>query len=91
MPKKHKKTRKKGHLFGKPSGDVVRHPGAVKKAAAKHGRSVAEEAKAEANSPDKHVAARGRLAMRFKGMAKHGNIKKAKGKKHAHKRVSGKA
>jgi hypothetical protein len=93
MPKKHKKVkRKKGHLFGKQSGDVVKHPGAVKEAAARHGKSTAAEAKEESKSPDKKIAARGRLAMRFEGKAKHGNIKKAKGKKkHHHKRVSGKA
>lgn len=92
MPKKKSKKNKKGHLFGKPSGEVVKHPGAVKEAAAKHGKSTAEEAKEEASSPDKSKAARGRLALRFMGKAKHGNIKKAKGhKKHHGKRVSSKA
>jgi hypothetical protein len=90
--KKHHKKRKKGHLFGKPSGDIVKHPGALKAAAAKHGVSTKEEANREAKSPDKHIAARGRLAKRFMGTAKHGNIKKTKGhKKHPRKRVSGKA
>ena len=90
--KHHKAKRKKGHLFGKPSGQVVKHPGAVKEAAAKHGVSTAEEAKRESKSPDKHIAARGRLAMRFQGKAKHGNIKKAKHhNKHHQKRVAGKA
>jgi hypothetical protein len=70
------KKRKKGHLFGKPSGEVVKHPGAVKAAAARHGKSVLAEARMEAKSSNKHIAARGRLALRFKGKAKHGNIKK---------------
>lgn len=60
-------------------GSAVSHPGAVKAAAKRHGRSVLAEAKAEAKSPKKSVAARGRLALRFKGAAKKGNIRK----KHA--------
>ncbi len=90
--KKKVKKHKKGHLFGKPSSEVIRHPGALKAAAAKKGKSTAEEAREESKSPDKKIAARGRLAMRFMGKAKHGNIKKAKGKKHhARKRVASKA
>jgi hypothetical protein len=89
--KKHSKKRKKGHLFGKPVGSVVKHPGAVREAAEKHGVSTKVEAEREAKSPDKHVAARGRLAKRFMGIAKHGNIKKAKGKKHHTRKRVGKA
>lgn len=90
--KKHAKKRKKGHLFGKPSGEVVKHPGAVREAAQKHGVSTKAEAEKESHSPDKKIAARGRLAMRFQGKAKHGNIKKAKHHtKHNVKRVAGKA
>ena len=70
---------------------AVENKGSLTRAAAKHGVSTKQEAAKEAKSSDKHIAARGRLAMRFQGKAKHGNIKKAKGKKHAHKRVSGKA
>lgn len=68
---------------------AVKHPGAVKNAAAKHGKSVAEEAKSEAKSPDKKIAARGRLALRFKGLAGKGkNIRKPKfGRKSARKRA----
>jgi len=85
MPKK-KKSKKKW------IGHAVKHKGSLTKAAEKHGKSVAEEAKTESHSPDKKIAARGRLAMRFEGKAKHGNIKKAKHhKKHPRKRVSGKA
>jgi hypothetical protein len=76
-----KKTRKKGHLFGKPSGEIIKHPGAVKEAAARHGISTEQEAKRESKSPDKHIAARGRLALRFEGKAKHGNFITKKGKK----------
>jgi hypothetical protein len=44
---------------------AVRHPGALKRAAAKYGRSTLQEAKVEECSPDKHIAARGRLGLRF--------------------------
>ena len=68
---------------------AVKHPGAVKKAAKKHGRSTLAEAKVEAKSPSKKIASRGSLALRFIGKAKHGNIKKAAGKKKSsRKRVS---
>lgn len=56
----------------------VRHPGAVKEAAKKHGRSTLAEAKVEAKSSSKKIASRGRLALRFMGKAKRGNIKKSK-------------
>jgi hypothetical protein len=82
------KRRKKGNLFGKPSSEIIKHPHAVQNAAAKHGKSVPEEAKAESKSPNRKIAARGRLALRFEGKAKHGNIKK---KKHHSKRVAVKA
>ena len=60
----------------------VKHPGAVKEAAAKHGKSVAAEAKSEEKSPNKKIAARGRLALRFKGLAGKGkNIRKPGTKK----------
>lgn len=62
----------------------VTHKGAVRKAAAKHGKSVAAEAKTEAKSPNKKIAARGRLALRFKGLAGKGkNIRKRGAKKHS--------
>jgi len=71
-------------------GTAVKRPGAVKNAAKKHGRSTLAEAKAEAKSPSKKIASRGRLALRFMGKAKHGNLKKAKGKS-TRKRMSRKA
>jgi len=83
MPKNHKK---------RWIQEAVKHKGSLTRAAEQHGKSTSEEAKEEAKSSDPKKAARGRLAMRFQGKAKHGNIKKAKGKKHhARKRVSGKA
>lgn len=69
-------------------GSAVKHPGALKKSAKKHGRSTLAEAKVEAKSPSKKMASRGRLALRFIGKAKHGNIKKTKGKKFSRKRTS---
>ncbi len=68
-------------------GEAVRHKGSLTRAARKHGKSVLSEAKAESHSPNKKIAARGRLALRFKGAAKHGNIRK----KHSKKRVASKA
>lgn len=43
--KRAKKSRKKGTLFGRPRGDVVKHPGAFGKEAAKHGESTGAYAK----------------------------------------------
>jgi hypothetical protein len=64
----------------------IKKPGSLTRAARKHGKSVLSEAKAESHSPNKKIAARGRLALRFKGAAKHGNIKKH----HSRKRVASK-
>ena len=70
---------------------AVQHKGAVKNAAKRHGVSTEQEAKKEAKSPNKSIASRGRLALRFEGKAKHGNIKKAKAKKHhSKKRITSK-
>jgi hypothetical protein len=65
-------------------GSAVRKPGSLTAAAHRHGKSVLEEAKKEAHSPNKKIAARGRLALRFKGKAKHGNIRKP----HQRKRIA---
>ena len=62
---------------------AVSHPGAVKSAAKRHGKSTLAEAKSESHSPNKKIASRGRLALRFMGKAKRGNLKK-------HKKSSGK-
>jgi hypothetical protein len=70
-------------------GGAVKRPGSLTKAAKKHGRSTLAEAKVEAKSDNRKIASRGRLALRFMGKAKHGNLKKATGKKKTtHKRVS---
>lgn len=60
---------------------AVKRKGSLTRAAKRHGRSKVAEAKAEAKSPDKKIAARGRLGLRFMGKAKHGNIKKDKHRK----------
>jgi hypothetical protein len=44
---------------------AVRHPGALTAAAKRHGVSKLQEAKKEAGSSDPHIAARGRLGIRF--------------------------
>ncbi len=66
--------------------EAVSHPGVVKNAAKRHRRSVVAEAKAESHSPNKRIAARGRLALRFQGKAKHGNLKKNASQKRVTKR-----
>lgn len=43
----------------------ISHPGALTAAAKKHGVSKLQEAEKEAKSPNKHIAARGRLGERF--------------------------
>jgi hypothetical protein len=69
----------------------IKHKGSLTRAAKKHGRSTSAEAKVEVKSPNKKIASRGRLALRFMGKAKHGNLKKAAGhKKSSRKRVSAK-
>jgi len=60
----------------------IKKPGSLTAAAKRHGISKVAEAKKEAHSPNKKIAARGRLGLRFMGKAKHGNIKK----KHHHKK-----
>ncbi len=63
---------------------AVKHKGSLTAAAKKKGKSVAAEAETEAKSPNKKIAARGRLALRFKGMAGKGkNIRKPGTKKPA--------
>jgi len=44
---------------------AVKHPGALTAAARAHGVSKLQEAEKEAKSPNKHIAARGRLGERF--------------------------
>lgn len=89
--KKHKKVNRWIQGTNKHPG-AVKHQGALTKAAEQHGKSTLEEAKAESKSPDKRIASRGRLALRFIGKAKHGNIRKHHGpqKRHHAKRVASK-
>lgn len=75
---------KKGTLFGKPKGSVVKHPGALKEAAKRDGLSTKEEAEKESHSSNPKIRARGNLGKRFLGTAKHGNIRH--GKKKSRKR-----
>jgi hypothetical protein len=56
---------KSGTLFGKPRGEVVKHPGALSKAAKAHGVSKMQEAVKESHSSNPHVRARGLLGKRF--------------------------
>ena len=44
---------------------AVKHPGALKRAAARAGRSTLQEAEKEAHSSNPHISARGRLGERF--------------------------
>ena len=56
---------KKGTLFGKPRGSVIKHPGALTRAASEHGVSKMEEAEREKHSKNPHIRARGALGARF--------------------------
>lgn len=63
----HKHMSGKGTLFGKPRGEVVKHPGSFSKAAKKHGESTHEFAENK-----KHASGmegkRARLALAFETM-----------------------
>lgn len=58
---------KKGTIFGKPRGSVVRHPGVFRAAAERHGESTHEYAEKEQRAPGK-LGRRARLALSFEGM-----------------------
>lgn len=60
---------KKGTLFGKPKSQVVKHPGAFRRAAQAHGESTHEYAEQEKHAKGK-VGRRARLALTFEGMRK---------------------
>ena len=55
-------------LFGKPRNQVVKHPGALKRAAERSGRSTSEEAEVESKSSDPKKRGRGNLAKAFATM-----------------------
>ena len=88
--KKHKKKKhvKKWIQGEKGKDGAVKHPGALKAAAKRHGKSTKEEAEDESKSSDPKIRSRGNLGKRFLGVAKHGNIHKKGKKKHHGKRVT---
>jgi len=60
-------------------GEAVKHPGALTRAAAAHGKSKHQEAEDESHSSDPSIRARGNLGLRF---MKGGDLHKS----HAPKR-----
>ena len=57
---------------------AVSRPGRVTRNAKRDNLSVTQEARKMARSSDRSAASAGRLALRFKGEAKHGNFRKKK-------------
>ena len=57
-----------GTLFGKPRSSVIKHPGALRRAAERSGHSTHEEAEIESHSSDPKKRARGNLAKAFETM-----------------------
>ncbi len=60
---------KKGTIFGKPRGEVVKHPGVFSAAAQRHGETTHEYAEQEKGASGK-LGRRARLALTFEGMRK---------------------
>lgn len=58
--------------------EAIKHPGAEKRAAKKHGLSTRQEAEREAHSSNPHIRGRGLLAERLIG----GRLKKKKRSRH---------
>jgi hypothetical protein len=58
-------SRKKGTLFGKPKGEVIKHPGALTAEAKASGRSKLEQAEVDSHSSDPSKRGRGLLGIRF--------------------------
>ena len=56
-----------GTLFGKPRGEVIKHPGALRRAAARAGQSTQAYAQAHKHDSGK-TGARARLAITFSHM-----------------------
>ena len=54
-----------GTLFGKPRSQVIKHPGALTRAAKKAGVSKLQEAEKESHSSNSHTRSRGNLGKRF--------------------------
>jgi len=84
------KGHKKGTLFGKPQGDVIKHPGSETKRAEEHGRSLHEQAEVDAKSPNKHIRGKGQFALNAQAhkIGKKPGRRKAKGKKAAKRHVA---
>jgi hypothetical protein len=61
--------KRKGKLFGKPRGQVVKHPGAFRAKAKAAGKSTAEYAKEKASAPGT-LGKQARLAKTFSAMRK---------------------
>ena len=61
---------KKGTLFGKPKGQVIKHPGAFRRAAQAAGKSTHELAIEKEHAPGT-IGKRARLALAFSKM-RHG-------------------
>jgi len=61
--------KRKGTLFGKSRGSVVKHPGVFKEAAEHAGKSTHEFAEEHKHSSGK-IGNRARLALTFEGMRK---------------------
>lgn len=55
-------------LFGKPRSSVIKHPGALRRAAEAHGKSTSAEAESESQSSNPHIRERGNLAKAFATM-----------------------
>lgn len=65
---------------------AVKHPGALKAAAKKNGRTTKEEASVESHSSNPKIRSRGNLGKRFLGTAKEGKIPKKSRKKGAYRK-----
>lgn len=84
---------KKGTLFGKPQGQVVKHPGSETRRAEEKGHSLHEQAEIDAKSPNKHIRGKGQFALNAqshkigkKPGRNKGKVKKAGRKRTARKR-----
>jgi len=84
------KGHKKGTLFGKPQGEVIKKPGSETKRAQEHGRSLHEQAEIDEHSPNKRIRGKGIFALNAQEhkIGKKPHHGKTKVKKTAKKRVA---
>jgi hypothetical protein len=61
---------KKNTLFGKPKDEVIKHPGSLRRAAQRAGRTSMEEAEVEKDSSDPKLRKRGTLGATLMKMHK---------------------